>query len=156
MAPMIHTRVSHSCQLVNKSVVLVSGGIAQKGADPSEALPDELYNITSQEVVKVLDPQQSLQRIQHAMIKIEDRIWALGGIDSNNTLPSKIEEFNPTTNSWDELAQELRSSNTSELILTSFPTSSLDCVPECSCGIANKKGRIFGGSEAEVRDVFKN
>ena len=45
--PITHSRVSHDCQLLNKSVVLVSGGLAQKGADLSEVLQDELYNITA-------------------------------------------------------------------------------------------------------------
>ena len=147
-----HGRVSHDCQLLNKSVVLVSGGLAQKGADQSEVLPDELYNITeSGEVIKVLDLDQSLGRVQHSMIKIEDHIWALGGRDSSNNAPSKIAEFNTTTNSWDELAEELQSTDTSELLVTPFPVASLDCVPQCHCGIANKKERIFGGSEAEVK-----
>ena len=154
--PLTHSRVSHDCQLLNKNLVLVSGGLAQRGGDPSEVLPDELYNITSQEVVKVLDLQQSLQRIQHSMIKIEDRVWALGGIDSNNNTPSKIAEFNPTTNSWEEIPQELHSTNTSELVVTEFPTSAIDCVPECSCGKANRNERIYGGSEAEVRNFFVN
>ena len=92
-------------------------------------------------------------RIQHALVRIEDRIWAVGGIDSSNNVPSKIEEFDPTTNSWNELNQELRSTNTSELVVTPFPVSSLDCVPECDCGIANRKERIYGGSEAEVRNI---
>ena len=149
-----HGRVSHDCQLLNKSIVLVSGGLAQKGGDPLDVLPDELYNITSQKVVKVLDSEHSLQRIQHAMTKIEDRIWALGGRDSNNNIPSKIAEFNPTTNSWEEIAQELHSTNTSELVVTEFPTSAMDCVPECSCGKANRNERIYGGSEAKVRNFF--
>ena len=147
-----HARVFHDCQLLNKSVVLVSGGLAQKGADQSEVLPDELYNITEYgEVIKVLDLDQSLGRVQHSMIKIEDHIWALGGRDSSNNAPSKIAEFNTTTNSWDELAEELQSTDTSELLVTPFPVASLDCVPQCHCGIANKKERIFGGSEAEVK-----
>ena len=151
-----HGRVSHDCQLLNKSVVLVSGGLAQKGGDPldDQFTPDELYDIPLQKVVKVLDSQHSLRRIQHAMAKIEDRIWALGGRDSSNNAPSKIAEFNPTTNSWDELAQELHSTDTSQLVLTAFPTTAIDCDPECSCGISNRKGRIFGGSEAEVRNGF--
>ena len=153
LQPLTHGRVSHDCQLLNKSIVLVAGGLAKKEGDPSEVLSDELYNITSQEVVKVLDSQHSLRRIQHAMTKIEDRIWALGGRDSNNNTPSTIVEFNQTTNSWNEIPQQLHSSNTSQLVVTEFPTSAIDCVPECSCGIANKKGRIFGGSEAEVRNI---
>ena len=156
LQPLTHGRVSHDCQLLNKSIVLVSGGLAQKGGDPLDVLPDELYNITSQKVVKVLDSEHSLQRIQHAMTKIEDRIWALGGRDSNNNIPSKIAEFNPTTNSWEEIAQELHSTNTSELVVTEFPTSAIDCVPECSCGNANRNERIYGGSVAEVRNLFVN
>ena len=156
MTPMTHSRVSHHCQLLNASVVLVSGGLPQSGEDSSKVLPDELYNITSQEVVKVLDLEKSLRRIQHATIKIGDQILAFGGKDSKNTAPSKIAEFNPTTNAWSELSQELHSSNTSEIVLTSFPASSLDCVPECRCGLSNRKGRIFGGSEAEVRNTFFN
>ena len=154
--PLTYGRVSHDCQLLNKSIVLVSGGLAQKGSDPWEVLPDELYNITSQKVVKVLDSQHSLRRIQHAMTKIEDRIWALGGRDSKNDAPSTIAEFNPTTNSWQELPQELHSTNRSQLVVTTFPTSAIDCVPECRCGIAKRKKRIYGGSEAKVRNVFVN
>merc|ERR1719234_278831 len=67
--PLTHSRVSHDCQLLNSTFVLVSGGLAQRGGSPSEVLPDEIYNITSQEV-KVLDWSQSLRRIQHAMIKV--------------------------------------------------------------------------------------
>ena len=85
------------------------------------------------------------------MIKIEDRVWALGGRDSSNTAPSKIAEFDPTANAWIELTQELHSTNTTELIATPFPVASLDCVPDCRCGIANRKGRIFGGNETKVQ-----
>ena len=148
-----HSRVFHACQLLNRSVVLVSGGLSRKGGDSSEVLPDELYNITSQEVIKVLGPEQSLGRIQHVMIRIADRVLALGGKDSNNSAPSKIAEFNKTTNAWFELTQELQSTNTSELVVSPFPASSLDCVPECECGIVHRKERIFGGSEAEVRNI---
>ena len=147
-----HSRVSHHCQLLNSSVVLLSGGLPQNGGDPSEVLPDELYNITSEEVVKVLDQQQSLRRSQHAMIRLGDRILAFGGRDSNNGAPSStIAEFNPTTYSWKDFGQALHSTNTTELIATPFPVASLDCVPQCRCGIANKTKRIFGGNESEVR-----
>ena len=145
MKPMQRRRMSHACQLLNSSFVLLSGGL-----DKSVIQPDEIYNIASQEDFRVLDLQQSLRRIQHAMIKIDDRVLALGGSDSNNDAPSKVAEFDQTTNSWNELDQELLSTNTSELIVTQFPVSSLDCVPECHCGIANRKERIFGGTEAEV------
>ena len=146
------SRVSHDCQLLDNHVVLVSGGLPKKGADPSEILRDELYNITSQEVVKVLDFEESLRRAQHAMARIGERILAFGGRDSNNEAPSKIAEFDPTTNSWIDLAQELHSTNTTELTITQYPISSLACVPQCHCGMVQRKGKIFGGSEAEVWD----
>ena len=148
--PLTHSRVSHSCQLLNKSVAIVSGGLTQKGGDPSEVLPDEIYNITTQEVVKVLDIQESLQRFQHVTIKIDDRVWAMGGRDSNNNATSKIAEFNPSTNAWSETTLELQSNQTSQLVVSPFPVASLDCVPQCLCGISNRQGRIFGGSEAAV------
>ena len=154
MKELNHSRVFHACQMLNSNVVLVSGGLTRKGGDPSEVLPDMLYNTTSQEVIKVLSPEQSLGRIQHSMIRIGDRVLALGGRDSNNRAPSKIAEFNTTTNTWIELSQELQSTNTSELIVTAYPASSLDCVPDCECGIVHRKGRIFGGVEAEVRNIF--
>ena len=151
MSLLNQSRVSHDCQLLNKSVVLVSGGLPQKGADPSAVLNDELYNITgSGEVIKVLDLEQSLGRIQHSMIKVEGRVWALGGKNSSNAAPSKIAEFDTTTSSWNELAQELQSTNTTELVVTPYPVASLDCIPECHCGIATRRERIFGGSEAKV------
>ena len=148
MEPMSRKRKSHACQLLNSSVVLLSGGL-----DEDVIQPDELYNISSEGFVKLLDPEQSLQRAQHAMIKVGDRILGLGGIDSSNNAPSKIAEFDPTTNAWNELNQELHSTNTSEVFITSFPSSSLDCIPECGCGIAHRKGRIFGGTEAEVGNI---
>ena len=148
MEPMEHGRMSHGCQLLNASVVLLSGGL-----DRSVIQPDELYNVTSEKVVKVLELQQSLRRIQHTVIRMNERVYALGGVDSNNDTPSKIAEFNTTTNAWYELTQELHSTNTSELVVTPYPISSLDCVPECRCGIAKRDSRIFGGSVAEVRNT---
>ena len=156
LEPMIHRRVSHDCQLLNKSVVLVSGGFAQrqKGSDLLKILPDELYNINSSgKVIKVLDLAQSVRRFQHAMIKTEDRVWALGGKNSSNLAPSAIAEFDTTTNSWVDLNQQLHSTNTSELVVTQYPVSSLDCVPQCQCGTANDEDRIFGGNEAKVNCV---
>ena len=148
MNPMNYPRMSHACQLLTSSVVLLSGGLAQ-----SEIQPDELYDINSEEVVQILDSEESLGRKGHAIIRIADRVLAFGGSDSSNNTPSKIAEFSRTTNTWNELNQELHSSNTSELLVTPFPPSSLDCVPQCRCGVADGKQRIFGGSEAEVRSI---
>ena len=79
-----------------------------------------------------------------------NQVYAFG---SSNIATNKIAVFDNKTNSWNDLNQELHSSNTSELVVTPFPVSSLDCVPECSCGAANKAERIFGGSEAEVKII---
>ena len=86
-----------------------------------------------------------------------NQVYAFG---SSNIATNKIAVFDNKTNSWNDLnqalrlLQELHSYNTSELVVTPFPVSSLDCVPECSCGAANKAERIFGGSEAEVKNIL--
>ena len=49
MKGMKHERAFHGCQLLDSSVVLLAGGLAR-----SEIQPDELFNITSQETIKVL------------------------------------------------------------------------------------------------------
>ena len=57
MNGMKHRRAFHGCKLLNSSVVLLSGG-----RDQFKIQPDELYNITSQKSVKVLDWNDSLRR----------------------------------------------------------------------------------------------
>ena len=151
--PITHNRVYHSCQALNESVILVSGGLPKKGGDPSEVLRDELYNIESQ-VVEVLDSDDSVGRFRHSLARIGNRILALGGKGGSGDVPSNIKEFDPATNSWKNLTQGLHSSNTTELTITSIPAATIDCPPDCSCGVAKKKGRIFGGSEVEVIKVL--
>ena len=85
------------------------------------------------------------------MIRTGDQILAFGGRDSSNNTLSKIEVFDATTLSWNDLNQELHSTNTSELVVTEYPVSSLDCISECHCGKA-KKERISVGNEAKVRN----
>ena len=151
--PITYSRVSHSCQLLKNNMIIVSGGLHKKEGDPSKVLPDELYDIESQ-YVEVLDPDNSVGRFQHSLARIGDRLLCLGGKDTSNDVPSKIKEFDPTTNSWMDLTQELHSSKTAELAITSYPASAIDCPQQCSCGVANEKSRIFGGSEVEVRFVL--
>ena len=153
LKPITNRRVSHDCQLVNRNIILVSGGLVEKRGASSDVLPDELYNITSQEVIEVLSANKSLGRFQHNLAKIGDKIWAVGGKDSKNVTLSQIAEFDSFTNSWESLTQKLHSTNTSELVTTSFPAASLDCVPQCQCGVPNMEDRIFGGSVAQVSIV---
>ena len=147
MKPMRYQRAFHGCQLLNSSVVILSGGL-----DRTEIQQDELYNMTSQEVVRVLNWEDSLRRSNHVLTRMGDKVFAMGGKDSHNNAPSRIVEFNPTSNTWNDLSQELHSSNTSELAVTSFPMASVDCAPNCQCGLRNRKPRIFNGNEAEVRN----
>ena len=151
MTPMSRSRHSHGCALLTSSVALLSGGL-----DQSSIQPDELYDVNSGKVVTVLNVDQSLGRSQHALFRGDDRIFALGGKDSNNNSPSRIAFFNTTTKAWNEMNQALFSTNTSELLVTPFPSSALDCVPECRCGVNNRNGRIFGGSDAEVIQASRN
>ena len=150
LEPITHSRVFHACQVLNENVILVSGGFPHKGDNKSILLPDELYNITSGKVIKVIELKHSVRRAQHALAKTGTQVLAFGGVDKNNKLISKIAGFNATINAWTSLSQELLSTNTSNLMVTAFPTSALDCVPQCRCGTTEQKGRIFGGTEAEV------
>ena len=152
MQPMNHKRVSHGCTLLTSDLVLVAGGLASEGQSPSSVKQDELYNITSEESMDI-PLEKSLRRFQHALIKMDDQVFALGGKDRSNSVTSKIEVFDVASNGWNKLAKGLHSTNTSELVVSSFPISSLDCVPEgCKCGIKNKGTRIFNGNEAQVKD----
>ena len=83
-------------------------------------------------------------------------IFALGGKNSteNSNASSKVKVFNSVTKSWNNFSQELLSSETSDLVLTPYALSSLDCVRECVCGNEAKKKRIFGGTEAKVGKGF--
>ena len=152
MRPMEYTREAHDCQLLNKEIVLISGGLSHEGGN---ILPDEVYNITTQTVVEVLSLESSLRRHHHKLIRQGEVVWALGGVDSNDEAPSKIAEFNMATNSWSEIDRELHSTNTSEIIVTHFPAASVDCVPNCECGISKRKGRISAGQEATVKHSLK-
>ena len=88
-----------------------------------------------------------------AFNELGDKIWAVGGKDSNGATPSKIEAFDPTTKSWADLPQQLQSTDTSELVVSKIPSSALDCVSPCQCGKV-KEGRILNGNEAQVRAFF--
>ena len=145
-------RVFHSCQLLTSTKILVSGGLPKKRGDPSQILPDELYDIEFQDV-EVLKQENSVGRVQHSLARIGERLLALGGTDASGDVPSKIKEFDPTTNSWKELPQELHSSDTTQLTITPIPAAAVDCPPDCICGV-KKTSRIFGGSDVEVKRVM--
>ena len=152
MKPMNLERMSHGCQLLTSSIVLLSGGLTSEGRIQEQ---DELYNIESEEVVKVLDVVNSLRRYNHATIKMGQEIFALGGKIENSNAAPKVKVFSSFTNSWFDFSRDLLSSETSDLVLTPYALSPLDCVRECTCGIGTKEKRIFGGTEAKVGKFFR-
>ena len=145
MKPSTHARMNHDCEMLTSSIVLLSGG-----EDQSNVQPDELYNITSEEVVQVLGEEQSLGRTQHVLFRRAEQLFALGGRNSNNEPTSNIKIYNASTVSWDDFSQGLLSSETSDLAITPYPMSALDCAGECQCGVAHRNQRIFGGTTTEV------
>ena len=62
---MQYARKSHGCELLNGSLVLLSGGL-----DQSIIQPDELYNVSSGKVATVLDLKQSLRRSHHSIVRM--------------------------------------------------------------------------------------
>ena len=76
MKGMHRERAFHGCQLLDTSVVLLSGGLAQ-----SKIQQDELYNITSEETVKLLNLADSLQRYNHALLRMGAQLLGIGGMD---------------------------------------------------------------------------
>ena len=152
LSPIKYSRVSHGCALLNNGLVLLSGGVSQRGTGQKAILQDELYNTVSGEVTD-LNLGQSLKRAQHATLRLGDRILAFGGVDVNNNALAKISEFDITTSTWTNLDRELLSTNTSKLVVSPFPVAALDFVPHCDCAPATREGRIQGGTQAEVNKV---
>ena len=145
MNPMQYARKSHGCELLNDSLVLLSGGL-----DQSIIQPDELYNVSSGKVATVLDLKQSLRRSHHSIVRMGTHVFAFGGRDSNNTTPSVIAEFITATQTWKNTTRQLFSANTSETTTTVFPIMSLDCATNCECGMSRIDGRIANGNETKA------
>ena len=86
------------------------------------------------------------------MVRMNQTIFAFGGLTEENSTTDEIKMFNEARQSWEEYDYKLKSKDTGELVAIPFPISSLDCVPrDCNCGQANSRNRIFGGNEADVR-----
>ena len=63
-----------------------------------------------------------------------------------------VEWFDWTLMTWKQHDHGLLSKNSSNLVVTSFPLSAVDCHAGCTCGRVNNLGgaRIVGGNEAKV------
>ena len=156
-------RMAFGCEVLNKSLILLSGGYSY-AANPLQSIePDEIFNMTHHVLSQVEDSLKStgsillqiadsLDRFQHSLIRMKDTVFAFGGITSSNTTTEKIKVFNEATLTWENHNKSLRSKETGEVVVLPFPTFSLDCVPECQCGVAsNVTSRIFNGSNAQVK-----
>ena len=104
----------------------------------------------------LLPMTDSLQRFQHSLIRMDEVVFAFGGLDKDNSTSAKIKLFNEATKSWQNHDQNLTSKNSEELLVVPFPTSSLDCAFECQCGRSNSMGstRIFNGSNTQVNTHY--
>ena len=164
-------RMALGCEVLNKGLILLSGGYSD-ATNPLQSIePDEIFNLTHHALSSVENSQSStgsyllsmadsLNRFQHSMIRMNDKVYALGGIapnlsfaisnTSSNATTAKIKVFNEATKSWSNHEKDLKSNHTAEVVALPFPSSSLDCVPDCQCGVSSSITRIFNGTDALV------
>ena len=128
---MMHARSFHSCELLNSTHVVISGGSSHLEVSEANIVPDELYNTITGES-EVLDIASSLARTHHRLIRLENTVFAIGGLTSDGGKPKTVKTFNTLTRSW-ENHSELQSHHTGELAVTAFPLSAVDCVAGCRC-----------------------
>ena len=140
-----HSRAFHSCELY-EDTILISGGTSD-----GNVIADEVYNLTSKESTP-LNMTSSLGRYQHTLKRIEDTIFALGGLLENGSATASVEWFDWKAMIWKQHGTSLLSKNTSFLAVTSFPLSAVDCHTGCTCGVASLgNARIVGGTDAQVQ-----
>ena len=149
-------RMSFGCEVLSKGVFLLSGGFSNPSSQLDSIEPDEIFNVASPDNQVLLSEEDSLKRFQHQMVRMNQTIFAFGGLTEENSTTDEIKMFNEASQSWEEYDYKLKSKDTGELVAIPYPISSLDCVPEdCNCGLANTIGnsgaRIFGGNETDVR-----
>ena len=143
--PIESNRAFHACEVSDRKI-LISGGIQDE-----VVISDEVYSLTTNKST-VLNMTSSLGRYQHQLLRLEETIFALGGLLSNGSETSSVEWFDWLDMRWKQHEQSLLSENTKNLALTAFPLSAVDCLDGCRCGIAGNPGnaRIVGGTDAQV------
>ena len=123
---------------------------------------DEIYNWIDGSSTEI-GLENSLKRCQHRLVRIEETIFALGGLTEQNKDARTVMKFkkgNCTNKGDNEYCWtkhgigrgngSLFSKDVANLVLTSFPQSAIDCGIECQCGIEKSKTRIIGGEESDV------
>ena len=146
------SRMSFGCAVFSKGVFLLSGGYSNPSSPLDSIVADELFDVARPDNHVLLPKEGSLNRFQHQMVRMNQSIFAFGGLTEDNSTTDKIKMFNKASESWEEY-DKLKSKDTRELVSIPFPISSLDCVPkDCNCGDLAKSGsRIYGGIDADVR-----
>ena len=145
-AQMMHCRMKHSCEKHSSTSVLISGGIGSTG----NTMEDEIYNFLTGQTLIIAGP--SLHRYQHKLVRIEQTIYAFGGLARDGSQPRTIMKF--SSKSWTSTKHQLFSEDTSNLVATGFPISAVDCETLCECGIPSSSAKIFNGFEAKVKNLF--
>ena len=145
LPPLKEKRAYHACE-VFKQVVLIAGGTLG-----GNIVADEIYNLTTN-YSEVLNMSSSLRRQKHALQRIEETIFGLGGAHRNGSETSTIEWFDWADRKWKQHDQSLLSKNTTNLAIVPFPLSAVDCHAGCTCGIGGNPGknRIVGGQDVQV------
>ena len=152
-------RVHHSChilELEGEEVILVSGGTETRPSSSVSQLAiqrDEIYNLTGKTEPKVLSEAASLGRYQHKLLRLGDSVYAAGGRNGTQVLPSAVQVFNADLQIWEDSSHHLKSEHTGEVAATPFPLTAVDCVEGCQCGrpaSGPASTRVVGGNETQV------
>ena len=148
--PIASARAFHACEIHGEQV-LISGG-KLLGAHVN----DEVYSLTTNTSTP-LDSSSSLGRYQHQLLRLGEKIFSFGGFLADGSETSSVQWFDWDDYTWKTSDQSLLSQNTSNLAVTSFPRTAIDCDAGCSCGQAGDLtgARIVGGTEAPVRNQPK-
>ena len=162
--PILYKRAHHSCELLNESVILISGGLPEGVSSRNGNLSivlDELYTLeymheNSVKNQTTLNQGSSLHRFQHRLIRLEDTVFAVGGVMADRSRPSSVMMFNKDTTGWEKHTENLLSNNNGDVAVTHFPRSSVDCILDCQCGLSkaahvlDEDERIVNGNVAKV------
>ena len=150
--PIKRNRAFHACEVFDVSEdldgseqrILISGG-----TEGGVTLADEVYSLTTNEST-VLEMTNSLRRHHHQLLRLVETIFAFGGLAADGSDTAEVEWFDWTDMQWRRHEHSLLSKNTTDLAITAFPLSAVDCHAGCSCGLVGSLGRIVGGTEAQV------
>ena len=88
-AKMTTKRMKHSCEKLSDNSVLVSGG---KASLSGGLIPDEIYHWEDGSSTQIA-AEKSLMRSQHRLVRIEETIFALGGLTKEKKESTTVMKF---------------------------------------------------------------